>query len=216
MIDYDTPLTRIDWTPDLDMGQVMRANAMSIMNVEAADPRTRPILDELLGPPIGGWGLDMPYGAGGVSTCSMVALGLMRRAGIDCPDVCDGYADDIGSGMRVARNYARMLLPRPAWVTPITGMIPHVGDVIDLCGPSNHTETLIGWEFANDGTRLAVCIAGGQVGARGLQAIHRVKRPWTTRYARTYSGAREVYGWLDVALLGYRGQVTVPIGWEDA
>jgi hypothetical protein len=221
VITWQTPLVTIPWSPDLDMRRASIANALSVVNVSAADPRTRPIFDDLLGPPRGGWGLDRPYGAGGVSTCSMVALGLLRRLGVDCPDIMDGYADNIGSGFRVARDWGRMLLPRPAWVTPIHGLRPNPGDVIDLRpkpgagDPSNHTETVIGWKEAG-GQFQIVCVAGGQVGARGLQAIHRVTRPWVERDGQApTSGGRPVDGWLDVTLLPYRGPVTVPVGWES-
>ncbi len=218
-IDLHTPLVTIPWTPDLDMRKAMVANALSVIDVEAGDPRTRPILDDLLGPPRGGWWLDKPYGAGGVSTCSMVALGLLRRLGVACPDIMDGYADDIGSGFRVARDFGRMLLPRPAWILPIHGLRPDPGCVIDLRpkpgarDPSNHTEVVVGWEELGGQTQI-VCVAGGQVGVRGLQAIHLVRRPWVERAGEVpTSGGRPVDGWLDPDLLPYVGPVTVPVGW---
>jgi len=222
-IDYSTPLVTIPWSPDLDMRKVSIANALSVINVEAADPRTRPILEDLLGPPRGGWGLDRPYGAGGVSTCSMVCLGLLRRLGVDCLDILDGYGDDIGTGFRVARDWGRGLLPRPAWITPIHGLRPEPGDMIDLRPKprakdrSNHTEIVIGWE-EQGGQTMIVCVAGGQVGARGLQAIHLVRRPWVERAGEVpTSGGRPVDGWLDVDLVPYVGPVTVPTGsWEGA
>jgi len=219
VITWQTPLITAPWSPDLDMRRASISNAISIIGVEAADPRTRPIFEDLLGPPRGGWGLDKPYGQGGVSTCSMVALGLLRRLGVDCLDIMDGYADDIGTGFRVARNFGLQLLPRPAWVTPTHDMRPEPGDMIDLRpraggDPSNHTETVIGWEETG-GQLMVVAVAGGQVGQRGLQAIRKVRRPWVERVGDVpTSGGRAVDGWLDVDLLPYLGPVTVPEGWD--
>lgn len=221
MITWQSPLVTIPWSPSLDMRQIMIANAQSVIGVEAADPRTRGIFDDLLGPPRGGWGLDKPYGAGGVSTCSMVALGLLRRLGVACLDIMDGYADDIGTGFRVARNWGRGLLPRPAWITPIYGLRPEPGCVIDLKprpgakDRSNHTEVVIGWEVVG-GQLMILCVAGGQVGAQGLQAIHLVKRPWVERTGEIPTAqGRPVDGWLDVDLLPYTGPVTLPVDGLD-
>jgi len=222
VITWQTPLVTIPWSPGLDMRQASVANALSVINVEAADPRTRPILEDLLGPPRGGWALDKRYRLGGVSTCSMVCLGLLRRLGVACPDVLDGYADDVGSGFRVARDWGRTLQPRPAWVMPIHGLRPEPGDMIDLRpkpgskDPSNHTEVVIGWEELG-GQTMVVCVAGGQEGTRGLQAIHLLRRPWVERAGEVpTSGGRPVDGWLDVDLLPYVGPVKVPTGWDTA
>lgn len=219
MITWETPLVSIPWSPALDMRQIMIANALSVIGVEAADPRTRGIFDELLGPPKGGWGLDKPYGAGGVSTCSMVALGQLRRTGVASVAIMGRYV--VASGFRVARDFGRGLLPRPAWITPIYGLRPEPGCVIDLKprpgakDRSNHTEVVVGWKVVG-GQLMIVCVAGGQVGARGLQAIHLVTRPWVERAGEVpTSGGRPVDGWLDVTLLPYDGPVTVPEGWES-
>lgn len=195
----------------------MIANALSVCDLEAAVPADRSVLEDLLGPPRGGWRLDRPYGAGGVSTCSMVALGLLRRLGVDSPEILAPYQP--GTGLRAARRFAGSLRPRSAWIRPQSGLRPMPGDVIDYRpipggrDQSNHTEIVIGWT-QRGGADLVVAIAGGQVGAAGLQAIHRVSRLWTERDGHTYSGSREVDGWICLDLLPFAGEVTAPEGWD--
>jgi hypothetical protein len=213
MIDNETELVTIPWTPDLDMRKVMVANALSIRDIEAGDPRTVDAFQTLLGPP-GNWPLRYPYGRGGISTCAMVALGLLRRAGVDCADVMDGYLDDIGSGLNVAINWAKRLQPRPAWIRFIPGLLPAPGDIVQVLGPM-HVATVIGWREMADRTIMCDSIDGGQVGAGGLQAIHRRSRPWVQTDTGATLGGRECDGWIDVDLLPYSGPVTVPVGWES-
>lgn len=219
MVSHDSILIRIPWTPDLDMNRAMVANALSVRDVEAGDPRTRSILEDLLGPPRGGWALHKPFGAGGVSTCSMVARGLLERLGAALASVRAPYVP--GAGLSHVRRDARALRPRPAWITPIAGMLPAPGSIVDLKprpnarDRSNHTETIVCWKQAPDGALLYEAIAGGQVGRGGLQAIYLVSRPWIERDGRVFAGSREVDGWIDVALLPYEGLVTVPEGWDS-
>jgi hypothetical protein len=213
MITHESELITIPWTPNLDMRKVMVANALAIRDIEAGDPRTIGLFQDLLGPP-GYWPLNKPYGQGGISTCAMVALGLLRRLGADNVDIRDGYADDIGSGLNVAINWARRLMPRPAWIRFIPGLQPEPGDIIQVLGPM-HVATCIGWETAPDGTLLCVSVDGGQVGARGLQAIHRRTRPWVETQTGVWLGGREVDGWIDIEMLPYSGPVIVPEEWED-
>ena len=212
-ITFDTPLLQVDYFPEMDMRCAMVANCLSVVGVEAGNPRTLPMLEQLLGPPRGGWMLHKPFGQGGVSTCSMVALGLLRRLGVASPQVMGPY--QIGTGLRVARSFARSLVPS-AWITPSGGMRPKPGDVIELYPHSasrdlsNHSEVVVGWE----GDTI-VCVAGGQEGRGGLQAIHTVRRSWIAYDALApTSGGRSVDGWIDVDLLPIVGPVVVPIGWD--
>jgi hypothetical protein len=217
MIDNETELITIPWTPDLDMRKVMVANALSVKNFSGADPRTVDAFQRLLGPSTEGqygiWPLHLPYGSGGISTCAMAALGLLRRAGVMCPDIQDGYHDDMGSGLNVAKYWAMRLHPRPAWVHFIPGLLPQPGDVIQVLGPM-HVSTCIRWEEAG-GIPQCVCIDGGQEGSGRLQSIHETKRPWVQTPTGATLGGRECDGWIDVDLLPYSGLVTVPVGWES-
>ena len=217
MIDSTTPLIEFPWRPDLDMRQIMVANALSTVGLHGGTPETVEAFQRLLGPSTDGrygiWPLDKPYGRGGMSTCAMVALGLLRRAGVACPDIRDGYHDDMGSGLRVAIDFARGLMPRPAWIRFIPGLLPQPGDVVQLLAPM-HALTVVGWE-EKGGVLQCVSVDGGQVGADGLQAIHVCRRPWVETDTGAELGGREVDGWIDVGLLPYSGPVMVPVGWES-
>ncbi len=213
---WQTPLITIPWSPDLDMRQIMVANAMSVVGLHGGTPETVDAFQRLLGPMSDGkpgrWPLHKPYGKGGMSTCAMVALGLLRRCGVACPDIMDGYHDDMSSGLRVAIDWARGLLPRPAWVTPIHGLRPGLGDIVQVLGPM-HALTVIGWEELADGTLICVSVDGGQVGLDGLQMISVCRRPWVERAGSSpVLGGRRVDGWLDVDLVPYDGPVMVPEG----
>ena len=191
--------------------QAMVANAVSVIGVEAGNKETRPIFDKLLGE--GLWGLDKPYGQGGPSTCSMVALGLLRRLMVDSDAVLGKY--QIGSGLNVARNYAKTC---DAWIKPKGDMVPHPGDVIDLKSAkgakdqSNHTEVVLGFHG-----NMLCCVAGGQVARDGLQAIKLVRRVWEVKGSTCYAGAREVDGWIDLTGLRFREdqKMTVPEWWNE-
>lgn len=209
-ITWRTPLVQIQWCPDLDMREVMRANALSVVGLHGGTRETVDLFQHLLGPSTswryGIWPLAKPYGAGGISTCAMVALGLLRRAGADCEDIRDGYHDDLGTGLRVAKSWARSLTPRPAWIMPIPGLRPGVGDVVQVLGPM-HVATVIGW----DGD-VCVTVDGGQAHPDdGLQCIAVRRRVWVdTPHGGAVLGSRVVDGWIDVQLLPYSGLVTVP------
>jgi hypothetical protein len=192
-----------------DVRARMRSLALSVRDVEAGDRVTRRVLDDLLGPPIGGWGLDHPYGHGGVSTCAMVAIGLLRWLGVDCPAVRGEYRP--GAGLDDVIAWARALRPRSAWITPepIADLRPGVGDVVQLLSPM-HVLTVVDWTEAGHAEQV-VSIDGGQLGARGLQAIHRCTRPWRYRDGRPYLGARPVDGWLAIDMLPYVIESPAPV-----
>jgi len=211
MITNLTPLTTIQTYPGLHVRTAMIANALSIRYVRAGDRGTRPILDELVGPPVGGWGLDLPYGRGGISTCSTVALGLLRRLNVDDDQVMAPYRP--GDGMRQAHRFAHRV---GAFAYSYPGNFPLPGDVVDLApwpgreDKSNHTLTVI--ETHDD---RIVSVDGGQVGTDGLQAIRVVARTWTMVGDRAYLDGRPVYGWIDIDRVPVRETITVPEGWEE-
>ena len=220
--------TSVSWrTPLVEIEQVERSvisirtamvlNALSVVGVEAGDRESRPIFDQLLGPPIGWWGLDKPFGQGGPSTCSMVAQGLLRRLGVASVEVMGGYK--AGAGLSTVRKYAQSIVPN-AWVRPLGSVRPKRGDIIDLrpkagaVDLSNHSEVVLGF----DGDEI-VCVAGGQVGVRNLQAIKLVRRRWQEKVGQatscaTATGVRVVDGWVDIGLLRYDGRLVVPEGWS--
>jgi hypothetical protein len=204
-VDWRSRLVAIDHFPGLPVRLAAVANALSLIGVQAGNPQTLRIFDDLLGPPYK-WPLHKPYGQGGISTCSMVALGVLRRMGIASDGVMNRYT--IGTGMRVAHNFAKT---SGAFV--VSGR-PRPGDMIDLCpyerskDRSNHTEIVIGW--AENG-RTLVCVSGGQVGLGGLQSISITRRPWIEAEVPR-AGTRQVYGWIDVERLSYLGVCFMPEG----
>ena len=212
-IDRYTPLVSIPWYPGLFMRRAMVANALSVVGYHGGAPDTYDAFQRLLGPATDGrygiWPLRQPYGRGGISTCAMVALGLLRRLGVQCPDIQDGYHDDMGSGLNTAIQCARKQSP-PAWVSPIPGIYPELGDIVQVVGPM-HVCVVVGYEKLPDGTLTCVSVDGGQVGLDGLQQISLCRRPW----CQDRLGGRRVDGWIDVDLLPYCGVVEVPEGWED-
>ncbi len=218
MITWQTPLITIPWSPDLDMRRAIVANALSIVGLHGGTPNTVDAFQALLGPMSDGspgrWPLSKPYGRGGMSTCAMVCLGLLRRVGVDDPDILDGYHDDMGSGLGTAIDLARLLRPRPAWIRPAAGLLPSPGDMVQVLGPM-HALTVIGWEEAPDGTLICVSIDGGQVGLDGLQMVSECRRPWREDARGARLGHRRVDGWIDVMMLPYAGNVTVPAGWQS-
>jgi len=210
---YLEPLVTIPWTPALDMRRVMIANARACVGMHGGTRESVAAFQALLGPMRDGappaWPLHKAYGKGGMSTCAMVALGLLRRAGVACADIRDGYADDIGSGLDVAIAFARRLSPRSAWIRPAPGLRPSPGDVVQVLGPM-HVATVVAWEDAPDGALMCVSVDGGQVGLDGLQQISVCRRPWRGDARGAVLGTRRVDGWIDVMMLPYDGPVVVP------
>lgn len=196
-------MTIMAWTPDLDIRAAMLANARAIVGYHGGDPATEAAFQRLLGPPFA-WPLRKAYGAGGVSTCAMVCLGLLRLLGVACVDILDGYADDIASGLAVAIAFARRCR---AWQTYAPGLRPDVGDVVQVLGPM-HAATVVGWRERPDGTLLCVTVDGGQAHPRdGLQCVALVERPWVDDGTCSRLGGRRVDGWIVLDLLEYRGPV---------
>jgi len=220
MITHDTPLIEIPWNPDLDMRQAMVANCQHITGYHGGTPETVQAFQRLLGPSTDGrygiWPLDRPYTGrptDGISTCAMVALGLLRRLGADNADIRDGYHDDMGSGLNVAKRWAQRLEPRPAWIRYIPGLLPEPGDIVQVLAPM-HVLTVVGWENAPDGTLMCVSVDGGQVGLDGLQAVTECRRPWVETPTGVTVGGRQLDGWISIDILPYSGSVTVPEGWD--
>ena len=199
----------------VDARAAMRANACDVVGYHGGDPITRPHFQTLLGPPYA-WPLTKPYGAGGVSTCAMVALGLLRRLRVDCADVLDGYADDISTGLDVAKRYARSV---GAWrryrPDPVTPAIPAPGDILQIYDVASrygaaHVLIVERYEERPDGTLLLHSVDGGQVHADGLQMISRVSRPLQLRDESAWLGWRKIDGWIDLDALHYRAPAWIP------
>ncbi len=219
MITYDTPLLEIPRPADaVDIRRVVVANALSVVDLDASDKRTRPIFAALLGPVAGKWDLDRPFSATqdragkwttrGVSTCGLVAEGLWRRAGVAAPWLLADYVP--GTAISRARIWASRLSPRSAWHVPGEGR-PSAGDYVVVgTGLSTHALTALRW----DQDDLVSC-DGGQTGPTGLQAIHVCSRPWLDSVRGSSAlGARAVVGWIDVTMLPGLATCWVPEGWE--
>ena len=209
MITWQTPLVKTQHDASIPVRQAMKAIALRMVGIEAGRTETRSLFEDILGPPRGGWNIGKPYGKGGPSTCSMVAMYAVRCLAVDDKAVMGPYK--VATGIGVLRTYAQRLRP-VAWVTPGKGKRPGIGDIIDTLAPravSNHSEIVIGW----DGDIMR-CVAGGQVGMSGLQAIHETRRLWVDGARPTSSGA-VVQGWVDIEKLRYRGVFVVPEGWDS-
>lgn len=219
MITHKTPLIEIR-RPEFadDIRRAMVANALWCVGLEAGNPETRPLFEELLGPVPGGgkWDLSRPFRmwqkngkwySEGVSTCAMVALRILSRLWPAAPDIMDGY--DIGTGLDVGSAFARKC---GAWQKPVahSGLLPNRGAIVQVNGPMH----VLVVTALNDTTIESV--DGGQVGAKGLQAVTKRTRDVTWKNGLPFIGGREVLGWIEVDLLQYEpGQkILVPRGWE--
>lgn len=234
VITFRTPLVQVP-RPILanDVRRAFVANGLSLVDahtfgtdipyagvgLEAGSPTTRKLFEQLLGP--GWWSLDVPFRmwkengkwkTSGVSTCAMVALGLLRRMQVDCEDILDGYMDDIGTGLGVAINFARLV---GAWQEPVLGLRPCPGAIIQTIRPM-HVAIALAW----DGNHL-ITADGGQTGRRGLQACAMRSRPWRDDLKSVQLGDRQVSGWIVPDLLPFvtgapesPAFIIVPKGWE--
>ena len=167
------------------MARLVVEFARRIEGWQAGDPATRPQFEALLGPAPNGarWPLDVPYRydgtrTHGVSTCAMVAVGVLRELGL----WRDPYHP--GDGLDPVIAHARKC---GAWVEPPRGRVPP-GAIFQVVGPM-HVGIAIRW----DGDILE-SIDGGQVGKKRLQAIKRRRRWWDGRRL----GGRVLRGWVDM------------------
>lgn len=220
MIDNRTAVMRIARPVDADdVRRVVVANALSIVDVEAGDPRTRATLEALLGPVAGRWPLDVPFAVTrdargrpitrGVSTCGLVAEGLWRRAGVAAAWLTADYVP--GTAITRAVRWASRLSPRSAYHTPAGGQRPRPGDYVVIgTALATHALTVVAWE-----DDVVVSVDGGQVGRAGLQAVHRCRRPWRAAGTSASLGGRVVQGWIAVELLPGLAECDAPVGWSD-
>jgi len=170
----------------------MVREALSVVGFHGGD-HTRADFDTLLGPP-GHWPLDKPYGKGGLSTCAMVALGVLRRLKPDCPAILDGYA--CGSGLDEALTWARSI---GAVRHPSGCDLPLPGDIVQLTGPM-HALICVDWEGST-----MTSVDGGQTHPRdGLQCVAMVRRPWICEAKGARLGTRAVDCWIDLDALKWR------------
>jgi hypothetical protein len=158
--------------------------------------------------------LGKRFGAGGVSTCGLVAEGIHRRIGIDAPVLYRPYV--YGTAITRAIEYMREM---GAWQWA-TGQRtveprPQPGDYVvigrrsagESVGGTEHALTCVGW----DGDVL-VSVDGGQTHpASGLQCITERRRRWElvagVLWLRDVPGAsgRKVLGWGSAGRLRVRG-----------
>lgn len=219
MIDHRTPLIEIEPVPS-KLRQAAVANALWARDLRAADEETEPLLRSLLGNP-GRWrGHPVPWDlsrayraprAGhpseGVSTCGLVAAGLLNRL-LDLP--WDGHWYWEGPGAYWGRDIVVCLgllgdqarSRRPAGTRPQPGDPACIGS-----GLGTHVLTAI-----EDDGEIVTSIDGGQVddaAHRYLQRTRRVERLWS---------ACRVNWVLDLEALARaypRRSWLVPQGWDE-
>jgi hypothetical protein len=159
-----------------------------VKGLRAAIPELRVDFRDLLGPPPKGasWDLSVPfsckrvgdrYFTAGVSTCGLVAAGILRRAGFRLP--WSGYpywqAPAPYHGLDIVSCLTQLgavtEARRPA------GERPEPGDVVCIgSGLATHVLTVTGWEGD-----VMVSVDGGQVddAAHGwLQRVKVCRRKW--------------------------------------
>ena len=223
MITYRTHLIEIEPVPSR-IRQAAVANALWAQDLRAADEETEPLLRELLGNPGRFNGHPVPWDLArrfrtwieqgkrrteGVSTCGLVAAGLLNRL-VALP--WDGHWYWEGPGAYRGRDIVVCLgllgdqtrARRPVGARPLPGDPACIGS-----GLGTHVLTAV----EDDGERL-VSIDGGQIDAyaedsRALQRTRRVTRTWS---------ACRVNWVLDLEAIAAalpRRSWLVPEGWED-
>lgn len=206
-------LAVIEWSSALNPREIIIANALNLVGVEAANPATRPAFDAVLGPNPNGfpWDLDRPFAmvdgtTQGLSTCAMVAIGILRWSGVASPLIQSPYRS--GDGLERAIEYGQS---RGAWhrATFNDAQLPLPGDVVEVDGPM-HVLTVVGVERPAGGNPVIVSVDGGQVGGGGLQAITLRRREWFLGGGVPSLDGRPVVGWLDVSKLEYGPTALVP------
>jgi len=176
------------------------AQARAHAGLEAGNPAHRSAWLRLLGP--GTWPLDKPYGAGGISLCAVVAIGLLRLAGAKLAQLAYRTSAGLIDQIRRAKDEE----PYGAWfdATLSPTLRPEPGDVVEVLHAtdpkgSTHVLTCIGWE----GDYL-LSVDGGQVDQDdGLQAIYVRRRLWRVVGGRPYLGDLPVHGWIAVRLVEF-------------
>lgn len=190
--------------------------ALSAVGLEAGNPKTRAAFEQLLGPVPGGgrWDLDRPFRmwrdkvtgkwrTEGISTCAMVAVGLMRRMQPDAPAVMAPY--HAGDGLEDLIRFAKEC---GAWQEPVRGsdLRPEGGDIIQVVDPMH---VLAGVRWNGD---LLTSVDGGQRGLKGLQAVKQCERLW--HYdddGDPWLDARPVRGWVVLDLLRFNMATLEPM-----
>lgn len=161
---------------------------------------------DLIGPPPKGakWDLSVPYSCRkvdgkyqtrGVSTCGLVAAGILTRAGFALPWIGYDYWDypppykrlDIVSALSQIgiQSHAR----KPPGVRPEPGDVCCIGSSL-----ATHVLTVVGWEGD-----VMVSVDGGQVDDAAHRFLQRVKvcrRPWPRSLVWCLD-AVELYAWCE-------------------
>ena len=94
-IGYNSGLVKAPIGPE-NCRKAIVANCLACEGIEAANPATLAMFEEILGEPPSGviaWRelLKKPYGQGGISTCALFAEGIYRRVGCDLEDLRKPY-----------------------------------------------------------------------------------------------------------------------------
>jgi hypothetical protein len=160
------------------------SEAMACADYSAADPATIEAFRALLGP--GPWDLSVPfscrkvdgrYVTRGVSTCGLVAAGILRRAGVRLPWIGAPYWHYPAPYTGLDIVSALTLLGQRTGSRRGPGERPVEGDVVCIgSGLATHVLTVVGWEGD-----VMVSVDGGQVepAARGyLQCVRVCRRRW--------------------------------------
>jgi hypothetical protein len=170
----------------------MVREALAVAELRAAIPETVQAFRELLGPPEKGWDLARPYrfvqlGGGkyrteGVSTCGLVASGLLNRvlrlpwAGHPYWQYPKPYRRPDGGGLDIVSCFSQLGLEAKARLRK--GQPPQPGDVVCIgSGLATHVLTVVDF----DG-RIVTSVDGGQVddAKHGyLQRVRVCRRTWS-------------------------------------
>lgn len=195
-----------------DVIRCLLAIGLASVGLQAGVPATRGEFERVIGPPPPGkmWDLDRPFSLKlkqGMSTCMAVVVGWARMAGF----WTGLYKTGIGTSE--LEGAARKV---SAWETPRSGAKPGPGSLIVFGeNPSEtHSEMVVTRDDANG---VIYAIGGGQVGAKGLQAIFARRRPFIEEPKRQFVGHRMVLGWVEPALMPRPpgARCLVPANWRQ-
>ena len=186
------------------------SEAMACVGYSAADPDTRDAFRDLLGPPPKGasWDLSRPfrvtrtatggYMTQGVSTCGLVAAGILRRALFRLPWNGSPYWQAPAPYRGLDIVSCLTLLGQRTGARRPAGERPEEGDVVCIgSGLATHVLTVVGWE-----DDVMVSVDGGQVepAARGyLQCVRICRRRWGVPRVVWVMDTVQVYAALEAA-----------------
>lgn len=176
--------------------------ALAVVGLGAHDPE--PYLD-LVGP---GESAAIRAAMLTMSGCALVAAGVLRRAGLDAPELAPPYR--IGTAVSRLMSLA---VHHAAWRSD-RHMLPGPGDIVLVRAPE-HVFIVVEPTQLDLRTASLVSVDGGQLDAQGRQVVRQRVRRWTLgeRWrdrarddgaAQLLGAERAVYGWIDVGALPLR------------